>query len=99
MTDDARVHHLDHRVAQLFRGDRSGVLARLDGHEELQVAGRTSAGEAACGCGGRMMQTPTPPKIDRLRPSYGVFGIRKSSLVNRSNSGTDRIFLTGKGGQ
>jgi hypothetical protein len=53
MTDDARVHHLDHRVAELFRGDRSGVLARLDGHKELQVAGSTSAGEAACGRGGR----------------------------------------------
>src|SRR5215467_13234173 len=53
VTDDARMHHLNQRIADPFGGDRSGELLLLDDSEKLQVACRASARERA---GGRSMR-------------------------------------------
>src|SRR5262245_28179858 len=49
VADDARVHHLKQRIADLFGGHRSGELLLLNDGEKLQVARRASARERARG--------------------------------------------------
>src|SRR6267154_2066598 len=42
VTDDPRLQHREHRVAQLICGDSVGVFTLLDQHEDLQVTRRAS---------------------------------------------------------